>query len=493
MRKWQDLAAPDDPGSWYDVGNMWPTKRGTYETADFSTGTDKTAASSAFIKYAFVGRTLSGSREFVVDSGKIWEYSGGSLTDRTNGVSIGSTPPMMAQYGDVTICVMGVATATVVSTSTTFAALAGSPKGEIIVVQSNAVLIFNTDTSADGWAVSDVGDYTNWTTGESASGRIIATPGPITAAVAYGGDVFVFKKDAIYRMSYVGGAIKWIVSLVWKGQGAGGEDFGSNAKYQIVATTHGIVFNGDTLSSTNLNNAVYLFDGSSQPFLLNPLTTLNACYPIYCYHPIEDVLILAPAWGSSSAGTVLTSNGAIASKYYYYSFLTQQWGSGSGSDAEDMETGTTFPSNLGRGVLQGDFYARAETSIKPVYWRYKNVTTGIHTRCAPSAPGSGSACYLQTSKDGSNDFKTLWKGLTPRLRRRTVLGTDSAVLTVTAYRELEDTSATVTISNQAEATQGHKMFDFTVSENFARFKVLWTALDVEVEDFRIIRQGAGKK
>jgi hypothetical protein len=95
---------------------------------------------------------------------------------------------------------MGASTATVKSTGGNFSALAGAPQAEIVLPVANALLYLNTNTSTDGWAASDVGDYTNYATGEAASGRLIQTPGPITAGVSFGNYAIVFKGDAIYRL-----------------------------------------------------------------------------------------------------------------------------------------------------------------------------------------------------------------------------------------------------------------------------------------------------
>lgn len=485
MRKWQDLAPPDDPGSWYAVSNAWPTKRGTYETSDLSTGTSKTATGGSFVHYAFCAKTLSSTLEYVFDAAKLWQYSAGSLTDRTNGVSIG-TYPMCAQYGNVTIAVMGVGTATVSASGGNFSALAGAPQGEIVLVSNNAVLVFNTNTSTDGWAASDVGDYTNWTTGEAASGRIIETPGPILAGVVYGAHAYAFKADAIYRFTYVGGQIKWQIELAWRGNGMSYVDTAVKTKYQIVSTIHGIAFNG----SATTDNAIYLFDGASPPRLLNPLTSLGSSVGVLVYNPIEDVLCIAPAEGSNVSGQVLIAAATFSdSFYYYYNFASDSWGKGCGSAAEDRESATTFPTSISNGVLQGDYFARAESSSKPVFWRYRSVTGNAHYRCAPSAPATSCACYLQTALVGRSDRKTLWTRLTPQLRRRTDLGTDSAALSVTLYREREDTSV-VSTTSVAESTQ-RKRFHFSLADSFARFKVTWTDLDVEVDDFLIISKDAG--
>lgn len=499
-RRLQDLAPPDDPGSWSALRNFWPTRRG-YETADFSTGTSKTATDSGPVIYAFAGKGLSASFEWVITRGsapKIWEYSGGSLTDRTNGVSVGGVGgPMMAMYGNINICVMGVGTATVSATAGgNFSALAGAPQGEIVLVCRNAVLILNTDTSVDGWAASDVGDYTNWSSGEAASGRLIDTPGPIVAACVWGDAVYVFKTSSIYRGTYVGGVVKWRWEVVWQGVGASGivSGFGATkGKYQVVACREGIAFNAEAAADAN---SVYLFDGASPPYCLNPLTTLNESASTFVYHPIEDVLVLAPSYGSDKDGTYRAGTGqsSVTGLYYYYSFKTRAWGNGSGSDEEDWELPDAGPILAVNGVLQGDYFARAETSIKPVYWRWRNVTDDALYRCAPSSTPSGTAnnvtCYAQTTRYSDpkvrygSDQKTKYDRLIPVVYRRTDLGTNSASLTATFYRELEDTSAASTPLTVAESGT-RKRFDFTAEENFATFKVTWTAEDIELADFYI--------
>jgi hypothetical protein len=487
VKKWQDLAAPDDQGSWYAISNMWATKRGTYESADSSTATEIATAGTGAALYAFVGRTLSASREYVVANSKIWEYSAGALTDRTGGVATASAP-MMVNYGDVTICVMGAATATVKSTGGNFSALAGAPNAEIVVVCRNAVVAFNTNTAVDGWAASDVGDYTNWATGESASGRIIDTPGEVLAATVLGNDIIVFKRSAIYRMTYVGGIIKWQVQLAWSGLGVTPVFNSGYAKYQVVTTASGVAFNGaaggsgsgtpDTAQSLN----VRLFDGSSPPRLLNPLTTLPSGFnttsgfgtlywvPVFFYDPVEDVLCIAHTMPL----------------YYYYSFPLDAWGTANHgyntSAGEDLDSvGVAFV--VGNGVLQGDYYAQPGTSSRPAFYRYGTTNSKLR-RCVPSAPGSSNVCYLQSMKYGDVTGVTTFNRLIPKLRRRSDLGTDSAALTFDLFNELEDTTPATTRSvTESTARKRFDLMNGACSAPFGRFKVTWTALDVEVDDF----------
>jgi hypothetical protein len=470
MRRWQNLAPPNDPGSWYDVDGVWPTSTGSYEAVDFLTGTAVTATGSSLgagTLYAYCAKTLSSRREYVITE-KIWQYAAGALTERTGGVSIGAYP-MMAQYGDVTICVMGTAAPTVSSTGGNFAALAGAPQGEIVVVQSNAVVIFNTNTSADGWHASDVGDYTNWSTGESASGRIIQTPGPIRAAVPFGNDILVFKDDAIYRMRYVGGLVKWTVELAWKGVGVGVAPVDDIlGKYACCAGNSGVLFAAYYEVITGyISSYIYYFDGVSAPRRVNPLTKVVAGR--MGYNPQQDTFFIAE---SDVSGVV-----------YFYNATIDAWGFAS--------TPFTGINSTQKPVL-GDFSARSEKSTMPVY--YKATAADTITRYAHGAtvgdnPGT---CYLETAMLGKPDEKTHFSRVTPILRRRRDLGADSASLRLTLFREMHDTTAqtTRTISESTD----RKRFDLaggTCTDNFARFKVTFADLDVEVDDFLITQKHAG--
>ena len=76
---------------------------------------------------------------------------------------------------------------------------------KIVVLQSSSKLVFD----GDYWMASDIGDYTNWTTGEAASGRLFQPEGPILWAFPFRDYVLVGKKHAAYRGRYVGGIYKW--------------------------------------------------------------------------------------------------------------------------------------------------------------------------------------------------------------------------------------------------------------------------------------------
>ena len=467
MRRWQNLAAPDDPGSWHDCDNFYPTTYGTYEIVPPTTNTDSTAYTGAGnVRYAFAAATLSTTVTWIVDSSKIWLKP---EIDRTNSVTIGNEP-MMAQYGNITVCVMGAANPTVVSTSGgNFAALAGAPQGEIVVVCSNAVMVLNTNASVDGWHVSDVGDYTNWTTGESASGRLISTPGPIVSAVVFADSVIVFKTSGVYRIRYVGGAVKWAVELLHISHGitgSGGYTLGIGLKYCACASPTHVFFlsPGEPRGSTW---AAYMMDGAAQFVRVNPLTTIDNTAPYFVRYVKDLDLFCLVGYGVTKA--------------YFYCVSSNAWG----------RLSTSYDANKAVRPLMGEEPGTSNNNRLPMgFGYYKPAANTISEYAYAAASYSASSGYLETKKAGTPNRKTKFLRVIPLLRKRTDHGTDSAALSATFYREREDTSAQRTEA-VTESTQ-RKRFDFSVTDNFMQARVTWAALEVEVDDFLIDSADAGR-
>lgn len=465
--KWQNLAAPDDPESYYDVDGFWPTRRGTYERVRMCSAAEATATGAGTVRYAFAAATLSSIVEWVVDSSKIWVWNGVSYTDRTNGVTIG-TYPHMCQYGNVTICAMGVGAATVASTSGgNFSAIAAAPNCEIVAACSNAVGYFNTATSTDGYTISDVGDYTNTTTGEAVTGRLIQTPGPITAVVPFAGGFIVFKPSSTYRLRYVGGDVKWVVEVLDWMRGCSPDGQGTTVtleKYTACASPHGVLFISPSDPFSDTASAWYM-DSAGQFRCVSPLTdVLGSDSSRYVgYSPALDMFWL---WGFLDTGAS------------FYSPSTGQWGR------------STAPSAAPAGAkpVMGHGIAVGQSSAMPTH--YYKVNADKLTRYTPGLSVAGAA-YLQTSMQGKVNRKTKFTRCIPLLRARTnIAGAPAATLSATFYRELHDTSAASTQSISESSTR--KRFDFTATDNFARFKITYTDIHVEADGVMVEAVDAGR-
>jgi hypothetical protein len=451
--------APDDMGAWGDVSNVVPTGKGAYATADVYTslgGQTATGETAGSLTYAFTGAALGNATRTYVVGTKIWEVVSGSFTDRTNGQAL---PTMMAQYGNITIAVSGAVGATSTSSGGNFSALAGAPKGAIVLTQSNCVLMFNTDSSGDGWAASDVGDYTNWSTGEAASGRLIQTAGNIVAAVPWRGYVYAFKNNSIYRGQYVGGVIKWSWELLGLPMGVNASLSGSPEYYSAVACKDGIAFISYTgFSRTDLR--IHYFDGINTPVWLNPETLLQSSELVgLSYDATNDVLVV------SCGGT----HGTVQS---FYSFRDNAWGKAT-TAANCVFDLTTF-------------------ALKKRPPAYLSGTDTIARFEIDSAQAASSTSYVETMKIGARDKKTVFRGVTPILRTRSnrSSGSPAMSLTYSMFSQPHDTAAQST-ATVAESSQG-QWFDFTANERAATFRVTFTDMYAEIDDVLIDALPAGK-
>jgi hypothetical protein len=483
MRKWKTayagpikkMAAPDDPGIWAEISNFVPTGRGSYASADRFSGATAIAAAGETAgtgKYAFAATTPSGSRSYVVGA-KIWEVAsdGLSITDRTNAVTIG-TYPMMAQFGTATICVMGNATATVSSTGGNFAALAGAPKGEIVLTCANAVLIFNGDAGTlytDGWFASDVMDHTNWTTGEAASGRLLQTPGPIISACVYRDQVYVFKPGSIYRGRYVGGDVKWAWEVVSWHLGVDRPAAYAHGKYACVSCKSGIAFVSHAATSDQLFGQIHFFDGVNPPVLLNPENSLSVVSSAWMfYDPVSDIL------GVQASATEFAA--------YCYSFVDQAWG-----HALYANGGTAIWVH-GNAAERATFYGSTGTML-PQFWVTGSNTLTLYE--SVMADGVASTGYLITSKVGKPNRQTLIKRATPLVRRRVNFSGGAPSVTMTLYRYTERHDSSSTSNTAITEAANYQRFDITSAAPWQALKYAVTDTAVDIEDILIDAQDAG--
>lgn len=484
MRRYAPQAAPDDPNVWTAMSGFYPTPRGTYRTADYVVTTaNKTATSETDCNYAYCAKTLTGTRSYVLGD-KIWEYSGattGTLTDRTNSVTVGDNP-MMAQYGNITICAMGTSAATVYSSGGNFSALSGAPNAEFIVVQNNVVLLFNyndgVNTYNDGWYASDVGDYTQWTPGasnDSANGRLLDTNGAITGVAVLGNYVYVFKADSIYRGSYVGGTIKWRWELVYRG-------IGSNAdfKYTVCPAGNYIAFMGNGLDSTTGSAKFYLFDGASAPICINQDVYVGEYDYRFYYDSVEASLYVIGNVGPVAKATCNVYNAESA----LWGVSEAVYGAGS-KDARAIMGDS--------GAISEHIYGSSNAARSPVAWH--NPSSGNLALQYANQPVSASGTvtsYVRSHRYGRPDAKTYVNRVTPLLRKRDQISgqaTGTAALEVRTFTERHDSTAATTTA-VTESTQRDR-FDFTKTDTYLDFKVTFTNFDVEIDDLLVVSKPAG--
>lgn len=248
---------PDTPEIWQTCDGFHPDQNGAYRIGWIRGASALTTitVNSPIICGRFV-YNASGTEELITATsgavtGPVTAQVFGGTTDRTGGTPKPKHSAGIVAYGNLVListATSGTIASRTIGAAANWADVASTPGAEILLVNPlNIVIGLNTDAGGDGWATSDVGDYSNWTSLEAASGNLRQTPGIITAGAILGNDVIAFKRKGVYRGTYVGGVIKWQWQLLHSEFGAWGPEC-------AVAAEDAIYFIGDS--------GAFRFDGA---------------------------------------------------------------------------------------------------------------------------------------------------------------------------------------------------------------------------------------
>lgn len=210
-------ADPTTPGVLTDCDGLIPTNIGM-AGAPSLVSPDEAPALAAACKGAGIITKLDGSRRiFAGTAAAIYELASGSWTDRSavGGYTGGAdTQWSIAQFGDSTLMSNGVE-AIQKSTTAAFAAIAGAPIAEIVFSVGAFVMALNVNDGAskpDGWHCCAAYDETDWAEAvstQSASGRLVSTPGELTAGGRLGEYAVAYKAKSLFLGQYVGPPSVW--------------------------------------------------------------------------------------------------------------------------------------------------------------------------------------------------------------------------------------------------------------------------------------------
>lgn len=168
---------------------------------------------------AYVGKLLDGTKRVMVSTAtKIYEASTSSWTDRSRGGNYtGANPTRFTMFGNFILSTNRSEVIQACPSGSPFADIATAPKALVIDVAAGFVMALNTNDGtygdrADAWWCSGIYDHTVWTPAAStqcATGRLVDTPGPLTAGRALGNDFVAYKAGSMYLGRYVGSPIVW--------------------------------------------------------------------------------------------------------------------------------------------------------------------------------------------------------------------------------------------------------------------------------------------
>lgn len=213
--------APDadqtTPGLFSDCTNMIPALIGmqgapsAITTMDVPVLPDVCKGAGVIYKLDYTRRTFAAT----VDA--IYEYDSGAWIDQSDvGGYVGGSDTRwsITQFGDATI-MSNRADTIQRSLNGAFSAIAGAPKAEVVFSVGAFVMALNVADGTDkpdGWHCSAAYDDTDWVqsiTTQAASGRLVATPGRLTAGARLGDYAVAYKDKSIYIGQYVGAPVIW--------------------------------------------------------------------------------------------------------------------------------------------------------------------------------------------------------------------------------------------------------------------------------------------
>lgn len=301
-----------------------PSLRGM-KGAPSAASTGIAAAANTVVGAACLTLLNDTNRIFAGTGQKLYEANNTSFADVSRAATYGatsSTPWRFAVQGNVALAANQNDTIQASVSSGAFSCIAGAPKASFIEVVDQFVFAGYTNestygSSPDRWWCSALGDYTSWTTSiatQSATGRLLATAGPITGMKKYGQGLIIYKKRSMYLGTYVGPPVIWAFQQIPGEVGAlqqeaivniGTEE---NPKHIFPGANDFYIFDGSkprSIGTNRVKNTVFGALLDSRYYAVKALhDRTNAL--VYFYYPVSD--------------------SAIPDHCVVYNYRTDQWG-----------------------------------------------------------------------------------------------------------------------------------------------------------------------
>lgn len=212
-------ADPTTPGVLTDCTNFIPYENGMEGGPSAATPSDVPALAAECLGVAVV-TDLSGVRRIIAGTAtKLYELSGGAWDDVSRVAAYNASTDnrwSIAQFGNTTLAAnKGDAIQRSTGVSIDFADIATAPTADIIFSVGSQVMALNIDDGTDkpdGWAVCAANDETDWTpsiTTLAASGRLVSSPGVVTAGARLGEFAVAYKERSIFLGRFVGAPSIW--------------------------------------------------------------------------------------------------------------------------------------------------------------------------------------------------------------------------------------------------------------------------------------------
>lgn len=427
-----DTAWSANPGTLTALTSFAPLQLGAY--GSIGNTLYLTAITGADVITAYMFRQVSGAVRLILGRvSNLDEYDASATrTNQGTGYNASTVDWNMAAWGNQIIAV-NYLDAPQSSTGTTFGALAGSPpKARFIAANQNFVMLADTDDGVNQYSDqvwwSALRNPNSWTASiatQAGNDRLLDSPGPITALIAYNDTFIAFKDNAIFVGEYVGPPYVWSWRAVSRRIGCvGGKALKElDGKLYFLHTSGFYEFDGQSIR--NIGLPVFQTFLVELGFVADGVHVLlgNGGSPAYARAVADDIegIVWFCTPITTGAGAAIRGNALC----YGYNARSQKWGRVQLAFSSANTDYSPPPVRASSADIQA-FLVKTSARFLVV----ANATSGTTIQYIKyPAVTVGAGCGFTTGVIGSNDgSRTL-----SRVHHRTLAGTaDDPNITVTA-------------------------------------------------------------
>jgi len=333
-------ADPTTPGVLTECDGWIPSPRGLHTGYTASDAGAEALASAC--KGLYISRRNDNTTAlFAATATRLYALSSGTWDDRSPGAYSSATAWRFATQGNITLAASLTNKLQAASGDGDFALVTNggtdAPKASVICTSLGFVMLGNYDDGTayvDGWFCSALQNYLDWAPAVStqcANGRLLDTPGPITAMRTLNETVIAFKERAVYQGTYQGPPVIWSWRLLSSDVGATGQEAVVDLYYALAWLGYdGIWLMGGDGVPQRIDGGIreWLFGRIDYTYL----SAVKGLYDrqrqlVYWWYPTRD-----------------EGSGALE-HYVCYNLQTKRWGAGSVTiewAAETLSTSETY-------------------------------------------------------------------------------------------------------------------------------------------------------
>lgn len=436
---------PETPGVVTDCDSIVPTVKGL--SAANSLAPTGLPALADVPTGAYATQLLDGTkRMFAATNSNIYEAAGTAWTTRSRGGGYtGSQRQRFCVFGNNVIAANRTQVIGQAAPGGNFADIATAPGATIVVSVNGFVMAFDTVDGTygdrpDGWWCSGIRDQTIWTPSlatQAANGRLIDTPGKITAGAVLGNDVVAYKANSMYLGRYVGAPVIWAWTRVPGDIGVSGPESVVTLGTQqfFVGSNDFYTFDGTVPRPIGDDIREWFFLNLNQQFRANIIGAVDLPRSLVYWHYPST----ASADGSLDSVIVLNTQ-------------TGKWG----HSLLDVEVPVLYVSGAitydGLGALYATYDDLPDIAYNSPFWLIDQTVPGVFQgNVLYSLTGQPGPSYLVTGDFGDMVNYVFMRRMSPRYRLTPETGTATNY-----YRDTLGETAT----QDATATLTRNRFDF---------------------------------